>query len=69
MDWTVEEARKAAKVYREAGMKVRVVRCKNYDSYVLVYCSSEEDKKLFIELNRTIDNMGIEAYRRHTMTK
>lgn len=36
-DWTLAEARKYAAICRRHGLRCRVVRCRNTDSYVAVY--------------------------------
>lgn len=43
VDWTVVEARKFADICKKHGLRTRVVRCRNTDSYTAVYKDNDPE--------------------------
>ena len=57
-DWTTAEAKKAAKVFRENGIRARAVTCKNYESYAMVYYADDAEVELIKKVRNQLEDDG-----------
>ena len=64
--WEIEEAKKAAKVYRSFGIKCRVITCKHYSSYLAIYRDDSDGYSDRCNQSRKkCHELGIEAFYNH----